>query len=374
MALEVGARFFVSLPSPYPTQDPLLVFDMRGFWTLRPNARQLMDNGIDFRARPLTIGTDGTRRVPCRASGHDDARKIIALGDSQTFGFGLADDETWPNRLQCLLSRSGSDARVYNFGVPGTNLAQYLMRGGHFLDALRPGDDVMLAITWNDLHTDQAKFVAGKMAPRHCPDRARTGQSEPFALCLARPLRFYQPGRTWRKSLYRRSSIFVPRFDSLKSFLDSAIFTSALAFILLPRLRLAYYAFRDKSTLHRKIAATAFEANMRIAARIHDLVAARGARTMVLLLPNRLFFDDYYYAAYSKSGVVFPERDYPYYVTRSACRTYMLDCFSLFEALRTTLRDRHSFAFDGHYNSTGAEAIAGALSARLRRTGSPPAR
>jgi hypothetical protein len=46
-----------------------------------------------------------------------------------------------------------------------------------------------------------------------------------------------------------------------------------------------------------------------------------------------------------------------------------LECVSMFDALATDVRDRHTFAFDGHYNALGAERIAEALSDRLRASG-----
>ena len=44
--------------------------------------------------------------------------RIIALGDSVTHGWGVAEEESWPARLQAELQRRGRDAQVINAGVP----------------------------------------------------------------------------------------------------------------------------------------------------------------------------------------------------------------------------------------------------------------
>ncbi len=48
--------------------------------------------------------------------------RILLLGDSNTFGWGLEDDETWAASLQQALSDRG--VRVINGGMPGYTLAQ----------------------------------------------------------------------------------------------------------------------------------------------------------------------------------------------------------------------------------------------------------
>lgn len=51
-------------------------------------------------------------------------RRVLALGDSQTFGNGLSEDDTWPLRLQAVLARDGARWEVLNAGLPGTSTWQ----------------------------------------------------------------------------------------------------------------------------------------------------------------------------------------------------------------------------------------------------------
>lgn len=56
--------------------------------------------------------------------------RILALGDSHTYAVGVSMEKTWPKLLEAKLNSSyGSDAfRVYNGGVAGYSMHQYLLR------------------------------------------------------------------------------------------------------------------------------------------------------------------------------------------------------------------------------------------------------
>jgi len=54
--------------------------------------------------------------------------RILVLGDSHTFAAGVSTDDTWPNQMEKLLFPDGTVGTVYNAGVIGYNLGQYLER------------------------------------------------------------------------------------------------------------------------------------------------------------------------------------------------------------------------------------------------------
>src|SRR5262245_24112977 len=49
--------------------------------------------------------------------------RILALGDSMTFGFYLAEEATWPARLEARLRAQGRDVEVVNGGVGGWTIS-----------------------------------------------------------------------------------------------------------------------------------------------------------------------------------------------------------------------------------------------------------
>jgi acyl-CoA thioesterase I len=73
---------------------------------------------------------------------------ILAFGDSLTAGFGVAEKENYPSRLQALLTAEGFSYRVVNGGVSGDTTAGGLRRI-HWLLKLNP-EIVILELGAND--------------------------------------------------------------------------------------------------------------------------------------------------------------------------------------------------------------------------------
>jgi len=79
--------------------------------------------------------------------------RVLVLGDSCTFGLGVADDETYPSVLEELLRADGVDAAVFNTGVPGYDTAQELALLRRVGPIVRPH---VVLVTWlaNDAAVD----------------------------------------------------------------------------------------------------------------------------------------------------------------------------------------------------------------------------
>ena len=99
--IEVVARTISQVESPYAFR-PLdgktdilpSVWDTRGFWTWKPGFNGIFDNNVDFRSKSLVMNKDGSRRTPCAETINASSHQVYLLGDSQTFGWGLSDEET----------------------------------------------------------------------------------------------------------------------------------------------------------------------------------------------------------------------------------------------------------------------------------------
>jgi acyl-CoA thioesterase-1 len=74
--------------------------------------------------------------------------RILAFGDSLTAGYGLAESEAFPARLQAALAKAGVEAEIINGGVSGDTTAGGLARLDWSL-ADRP-DLVLLELGAND--------------------------------------------------------------------------------------------------------------------------------------------------------------------------------------------------------------------------------
>jgi lysophospholipase L1-like esterase len=101
------------------TRDPDLL------WTLKPNATiHLPDAGLGN----IKTNSRGLRGPELPGPKEPGEYRVLCLGDSVTFGLGLADEETWPARLAAALGRApqlaGRRVRVVSGAVPGWSSVQ----------------------------------------------------------------------------------------------------------------------------------------------------------------------------------------------------------------------------------------------------------
>ncbi|HZL99269.1 MAG TPA: GDSL-type esterase/lipase family protein, partial [Planctomycetota bacterium] len=76
-------------------------------------------------------------------------RRIVALGSSSTFGYGVPPGDTWPSQLERLLARTGCRVEVINAGIPGGTAERLRW---FFEGVLRPLDPdvVIVDLSFND--------------------------------------------------------------------------------------------------------------------------------------------------------------------------------------------------------------------------------
>lgn len=131
--LETVARLIVPSPSVatyqehekiitvlgLPSLNETMEFDFDLFWRLKKNLRNFLVKGrIRNHKLSFTVNTyDGFRSSP--VSPNKDKLRIMAIGDSCTFGLGVNDNKTWPAQFEALLRREGFSAEVINAGIPG---------------------------------------------------------------------------------------------------------------------------------------------------------------------------------------------------------------------------------------------------------------
>ncbi len=120
------------------------------FWSLLPNLKN-----VEFKPQPMGpprsfhVSTNelGLRNPPLREKG--GRLRILAVGDSTTFGQYVEDGETWPAQLQTILDPGGTRADVVNAGLIGATSFQglsYLLKRGFDLQP----DAVIATYGFND--------------------------------------------------------------------------------------------------------------------------------------------------------------------------------------------------------------------------------
>ena len=107
------------------------------------------------------------------------------------------------------------------------------------------------------------------------------------------------------------------------------------------------------------------EANFLMMRQIADLIRPQGARLAVVLLPERMFFEDAPFAVYSVNGRDFPTPDYQAGVALPLCRAAGIPCLNAFPLLHDHHREGLVFPVDGHFNAKGAALIGPWLAGEL---------
>jgi hypothetical protein len=103
------------IPPGYKVSHPILGSAPKPFFAGK-SFRTGREVTYNFGARGERVGS--STAAPTNALCH-----ILAFGDSNTLGWGLRYEETWPSLLQSGLKKSV----VYNFGVSGYGLDQYYL-------------------------------------------------------------------------------------------------------------------------------------------------------------------------------------------------------------------------------------------------------
>lgn len=109
----------------------------------------------------LFVGDDGDDGAP---GWQADGLRVLAIGDSNTYGVWLAEREreAYPAQLEQVWNEQGAGARadVLNLGYPGTNSSRLVQLLPEFLDTFAP--DVVLAMVGvNDFWTQPVAFDGG---------------------------------------------------------------------------------------------------------------------------------------------------------------------------------------------------------------------
>jgi lysophospholipase L1-like esterase len=99
-----------------------------GRWGWKPSSGHFTSTTSEFSVTG-TINSLNMNDVPF-VPGADAARtRVFTLGDSHTYAVGVSVDQTWPKVLEKKLNANRPDVfRVYNGGVVGFNMHQYLLR------------------------------------------------------------------------------------------------------------------------------------------------------------------------------------------------------------------------------------------------------
>ena len=158
----------IALPHPivwkYPQES--YIYDSEIGHRLKPNQAAFTHDKV------ANINSAGIRGPEYPRKVSPTVYRLIAMGDSQTFGNGLKLTDTWPKQLETILNQAGNERRVevLNYGLPASDTWQHeimLKRilNEHKLDAIVLGfyvNDVVKKIIPANLQSE----VHGELSTR----------------------------------------------------------------------------------------------------------------------------------------------------------------------------------------------------------------
>lgn len=107
------------------------------------------------------INSLGFRDRPWEISRSEETFRLLAIGDSFTFGMGVELEQSWPKVLERDLRERGMNVEIANLGSPGASPADYSKTAARAIPLLKP-DMVLIAILQGDdlaqtIHQDSAR-------------------------------------------------------------------------------------------------------------------------------------------------------------------------------------------------------------------------
>jgi|GEM_PF-1858920 len=334
-------------PRYNPLPSGLVVSNSLGALSLAPNFIETMDNRAEFRDKQVRSNAEGRRVVPASSKLLHGGIRLHLLGDSQTFGHGLSDDESWPNNLQMKLLEAGIPIRVENWGVPGANVEHYWRRLPELLKSASPGDTLLIGLTWNDFTTSPGNLDTLIRDPRIVDQSSPNDATQKPRKISGGPV------------------LGVPQLTDAKTFLRILSKNSAFISAILPAIKAVHYQTREKHPINEILASGVTGEVFKVLSEIQKRAENSGIRFSVMLLTNGVFLVDQAYATFSQDGRFFPTQNVMGDITTPLCKAHKIHCIDAFNTLHVDGGTDAIYPLDGHYTPVSAQRIASLLADQL---------
>ncbi|HJT60305.1 MAG TPA: SGNH/GDSL hydrolase family protein [Burkholderiales bacterium] len=289
-------------------------------WSGQPNGRG-MHAGV-----PVAFNDFGYRDVRRAAVPAPGTVRVLALGDSVTYGMGVAQEHTFPRQTEGLLSAArGAPVEVLNLGMPGYNTLHQLALLREMGLALQP-KIVVVGFLYNDIELSSAQKEGGVVTQQPAESLPRSIKSQFNAAAL------------WLK----QHSLFVawlsPRLGNV---------LRPLGVKGLGQVGEVKDQYVDSNPNWRRMQAALLE--------MKQLTAERGIELVVMIIPAMARFSD----------ATYPIKEY-HQAVAGFCRSNGIKVLDLLPAFWGGDGTQYWIsATDGHPNAQGQRIIAEALAAYL---------
>ena len=321
------------------------------------------------------------------APGESDQYRIVAIGDSFTYGWGVNLEDTWVKRLEGNLHAQGLDVQTVNAGAPGAGPSNYADAAERVLPVLKP-DLVVVAMLHDDytaagpidLEEQVNAFLATVRAVYPNLTRLLGGEKEPpepAGETTTPAKKSSEENRALNANAAKVNLAQAPveqqaRFETLDDAVKEAFLSGDLnPFLIMSALACPnHYTFRldlDAPFVRQCIQQTADHL-----VRIKRAAEAHGARAIVVSVPLGPYVNAHAYENVQRVGFDVEEKmlttDAPDRAIGLACEKAGLPFYAVTETFRTQ-RDTPGlyYTLDGHFSPAGHKLYADSLTPILAR-------
>lgn len=318
--------------------------------------------------------------------------RIIALGDSFTFGWGLELQDTWPKVLEEELQKRGLDVEVLNLGRPGADPSDYAEIADKAIPLLKP-DLVLVAVNHGD---DLGQIMRASMTavgPEHEKSIWRAAKRSIKTLypnlvglsraALGSPATEVEATQSWKGEVAELLSKLSPdaraKFDQLDDEVKARFVKGELNARILADSLEHPDEMRRTLDLNDRGVRDGIEEISKDLLRIKSKATATHGKVVVISLPNGFFVSHEMQQTYKRLGFVVDPSDLTTTSMDEAIRLSAskagVDFFEVTAEFRKEAMHRRLFyVFDGHYNADGARFFGSSIADFVSRELSPQER
>jgi lysophospholipase L1-like esterase len=292
------------------------------------------DFDVAFATDERGLRVDGRSAKGARGANLEQARAVLAVGDSFTAGWGVAYEQAWPARLQARWNAGRDSGRVKmtNAGVSGYSLRQVRLLAGELLAGIEIGAIVLEVHPWGYVRIeDPYTLLDGQLFQASALPHVRAAPGgfsyTPFRGAAMRRLDGWLCARFWMGArLVRLAALGGPAVAGLAKRLD----------------------FRGEAALRESLRRE-FGPLLAEIAQVKELADGRGI-PLVLLLAN----------TQSRDGSFTPQEKRMNGLIAEFCREREIAVFDPLPLLEDRAGGRAIFRFagDGHWNAAAHEVVA----------------
>ncbi|HOQ31258.1 MAG TPA: SGNH/GDSL hydrolase family protein [Candidatus Hydrogenedens sp.] len=368
------------LPKPFPEGTHDLIFP--------PLSRQEFAS-VDFKY-VVETNSLGIRDREIQRPKSAGTYRIIAVGDSYTYGWGVNIEETWLRRLEQKLSLTNRQIETVNLGKPGTGPPFYAEISRTVVPLLEPDLILVGILQGNDIASsgseglEQMSSGLVRWTKLLYPNFVRTVEMMRLTRSLETRTQERPPEKTtaedntrWAantaKEFYEKMSPEEKqRFDNFDASVKQAFFDGLLNPYMIDLALKNKHIYTLTLNPEDPWILQCIE-NMAKALQIIKSVANQSnAQIAVVSIPDGPYVNEVAWKNIQRVGFdVVPEMlssDAPDKVIQIACEKANVPCFTVSDAFRQRKQDPNLFfTLDGHLTAEGHKLLAETLAPKLQR-------